>query len=653
MTSRLFTSWKRFLIALASVCLVFVIFGFIPQGRLFVEDSDRRVFDRIIRSGGGTPEREDFVLLGIDEASLSLSNLSSEEIEASKTLKMMGARFPWDRRVWAEAIDKLCEAGAKLVVLDLIFAEPSTSEQDAALAAAIARYPEKVILSSAFSPLGQQQDGHMVFTLTEPYVEFLESDPEPRIGFVNLWPNQRDGATRTFRYRSSLGRENQRELIGEMEFLSLAGQIMDAYGISVPQADQELRYTSKSDTLGTEIYKPRSLYEIFVDAFWQTNYAEGEFFRDKVVVIGPVAERFQDIHETPVGTITGPQIHMQAAAGGIAGAYVYHVGHPALVISLMGLIAAAMVGGIEKPRWSALAILLLVSGFVILVWVLGKTQSVMIPLTGGVIAVLVGWVSAMVYQLIIERMEKDRLRGTFRRFVSRDVADRLVDKPEQWQAIAEGRKRRVVVLFSDVRGFSTRAEQTEPSELVAQLNEYLAEMVAVVFKHGGTLDKFIGDAVMVQWGSLDENESGHQDSDHCRTALAAARDMQTELALLNQRWAREGRKPFEIGIGIHLGEVVAAELGSPQRIEFGVIGDAVNLASRLEGLTKPFGCDIVFSDSVYHAAKPHGAIELGAVVVVGRTTATELYAFGDECKIKAALDGMDRDENGAIVMKSK
>ncbi|MDX1679995.1 MAG: adenylate/guanylate cyclase domain-containing protein [Akkermansiaceae bacterium] len=638
---------------MTGVLSVVVFFGVLPQGAMFVIDSDREVYDRIIRSGGGPEEREDFVLLGIDEASLSLSNLSPEEIEGNETLGMMKDRFPWDRRVWAEAIERLIGAGAKLVVLDLVFAEPGSPEEDAALAAVIAAHPRKVVLASVFSPLGQQEDGHEVFTLVEPYVEFLESDPEPRIGFANFRPNQRDGTCRVARYRSTLGRENMNELTGELEFLSLAAQIMHAHGADIPEEDKEIRFTSDPGTWGTEVYAPRSLYEIFSERYWQRNYDSGAFFKDKTVMIGPVAARFQDIHETPVGTITGPQLHMQAAACGLAQAYVHHVGHPLWVMSLLGLLAALIAGWLDKTRNSAIAIVLLLAAFVLGVWWFGKFHSVMIPLTGGLIAAVVGWMSAQVHQLIRERMEKDRLRGVFRRFVSRDVADRLVDQPEEWEAIAAGRKRQVVVLFSDVRGFTSRSESAEPAELVQQLNEYLSAMVEVVFRHGGTLDKFIGDAVMAHWGSIDGDQDDQQYAEHSRAALAAARDMQLELESLNRRWEQQGRKPFEMGVGIHLGEVVAGELGSPERIEFGVIGDAVNLASRIEGLTKSFGCGIIFSERVKEAANAEDAHSLGKVRVKGRSAPVELHAYGDKPSIEKALAQLHRDPEGVIVMDSK
>ena len=648
MTSIPSSSLKRLIIALTGVLVVVLALGVFPHGRLWVADLDRSLHDQLIRWTGGAPEREDFVLLGIDEASLSLSALSDGEIAESETLQMMDSRFPWDRRVWAAAIDRLGEAGARLIVIDLVFAEPSGPEEDDALAAAIARHRDKVILTSVFAPVGQNERGHDVFVHAEPYVRFLETDPEPRIGFANFPQDPNDGYCRVARYRSSLGLENGKPLNGEPEMLSLAGQVIDAMGGEVPYGDRELSFTKREETGGTEYYSPRSLYEIFSEKLWKANYDDGRYFEDKVVMLGPVAPRFQDIKKTPAGPLFGPQLHLQAAACGLEGAFVRRVDRPVAIMIGMGLLGALFAGWLAKPWASAQGMLLLFLVVAVVIWLLGG-RSIMIPVTGGFLAASVGWVAAQVYQLVRERLEKGRLRGEFRRFVSRDVADRLVDHPESWAAVASGRKRKVVVLFSDVRDFTSRSEQSDPVELVDQLNEYLTAMVAVVFRHGGTLDKFIGDAVMAHWGALDYDEGGGQ----ARSAIAAGREMHEALNDLNRRWEGEGRAPFRMGVGIHLGDAVAGELGSPDRIEFGVIGDAVNLASRIEGLTKVFACDVMFSEQVREAAGEEQAMDLGRVRVKGRAAPVQLYGFGDEAVVRDALAKLDRDEEGVVVMTSK
>jgi adenylate cyclase len=253
--------------------------------------------------------------------------------------------------------------------------------------------------------------------------------------------------------------------------------------------------------------------------------------------------------------------------------------------------------------------------------------------------------------LLAERLEKGRLHREFRRFVSRDVADVLVENPAIYQQAAAGRKRRVVVLFSDVRGFTARSERSDPRELVGQLNEYLTEMVAIVFKHSGTLDKFIGDAVMAHWGALEDGD----ETVMAGRAIEAGLEMIERLADLNARWTEAGREVFKIGIGVHLGEVVAGEIGSPEKTEFGVIGDAVNLASRIEGLTKTFGCELLVSETVVEAAgcRPGAMRRVARVRVKGRETPVALWAATTghpaEADYQAALERFEAGEFPAAV----
>jgi adenylate cyclase len=285
----------------------------------------------------------------------------------------------------------------------------------------------------------------------------------------------------------------------------------------------------------------------------------------------------------------------------------------------------------------------------ITVW-LGGARSLLLSVSGGLLAMIVGWAVAQSYEIVTERLEKGRLRKDFRRFVSRDVADAMIDAKDDWKITASGVKRRVVVLFSDLRGFTERSEKTDPGDLVKQLNEYLTSMVEVIFRHGGTLDKFIGDAVMAHWGALgvgDEKDNAHR-------AILAGKDMIAALETMNVRWQAEGKSPFKIGVGLHLGEAIAGEIGSPDRTEFGVIGDTVNLASRLEGLTKEFHCEVIYSEEVKIAAGlAEGAIDLGKVRVKGRRNPVRLFGIGNESDVKEQLKSFDRDAEDCIVMTVK
>lgn len=634
------------LVGVMVVVLTCGIFPFRPA----IDAMDRKLGDYIIRVTGGPPEKKELVLLGIDEPSLSLDAIDPAEVAASPTLKRMSEGFPWDRRVWADAIDRLMGAGVKVLVFDLIFTQESNLEADAALADAVQKYPGRIVLVSVFSDAGQAVDGDQ-YTLVEPMDLFYDGETEPLVGFCNFNVDARDGLVRSARYSTTKSMMNEGiRRAGETEYLSLAAQVIQAMGYAPPRGDKELRFSGRTETGALDVYKPISIYQIFSEKEWQHNYQNGEFFRDKVVMIGPVAPRFQDMHLTPMGTISGPQLHMQAIACGLDRAFIHRVGNPLPIMSVMGLFALLWSMWVTRPMVSVFGILAMLAAALVITVLLGANRSILLPVTGGLLTLLVGWVVAQSYEIVTERLEKSRLRKDFRRFVSRDVADAMIDAQDDWKVTASGVKRRVVVLFSDVRGFTERSEQTDPGDLVKQLNEYLTAMVEVIFRHGGTLDKFIGDAVMAHWGALGMGE----EKDNARRAIFAAKDMISVLKEMNARWQSEGKAPFIIGVGLHLGEAIAGEIGSPDRTEFGVIGDTVNLASRLEGLTKEFHCEVIYSEEVKDAAGiAEEAVDLGGVRVKGRKNPVRLFGIGEERDVKDRLATFERDAEGCIVMTVK
>ncbi|GAC1515962.1 MAG: adenylate/guanylate cyclase domain-containing protein [Gemmatimonadaceae bacterium] len=191
-----------------------------------------------------------------------------------------------------------------------------------------------------------------------------------------------------------------------------------------------------------------------------------------------------------------------------------------------------------------------------------------------------------------ERIRRESVvRSNFERFFAPSLAARIASSPDASRL--GGEKRRVAVLFSDIRGFTALSESMKPDDMASLLTEYFTEMVDCVFRHGGTLDKFIGDAVMAQWGApIGEDD----DADR---AVAAAGDMMLALSALNARWASAGRPQLEIGIGLGYGEVFAGNIGSERRLEFTVIGDTVNTASRLCSAAE--GGEILISDEMRRA----------------------------------------------------
>lgn len=628
---------RTFRVALLAVGLVGGACLWLPVGTRLVARIDRLFHDELLRRAPGAEVRDDFVVLGIDDASLGNFGATPAEIEASPVLQMMQDRFPWDRRVWAAVIDRLADAGARAIVIDLILSAPSNPEADRVLTEAIERHRERVILPASVSPTAQS--GGEVFTLLEPYDPFLGLEYDTRVGFANFQLDPVDGMVRSARYTTTLGLENSEEYEGEDVIPSLAAQIIDLLGESVPTGQHQLGFVHSGRRAATDVYRPISLCELFMEATWEQNFRGGEFFKDKVVIVGPVAPQFQDIHPTPVGPLTGPQLHLQAATCGIQRAFLEAPNLSQFPFWMAAGAALLFFPRLRRPMVATGAAVSLTAALILGAAIAVSPGGLLVPVTAAAIVILLTFLATQTEQLLSEQFERRRLRTAFRRLVSRDVADRLVENPQRYQELAEGSLREVVVLFSDVRGFTSRSESQRPEDTVAQLNEYLGRMVEVVFRNGGTLDKFIGDAVMAHWGALDDGGGSH----HSEQALKAAREMQTELKALNVKWRAEGREPMKIGIGVHRGMVVVGEIGSQERSEFGVIGDAVNLCSRLEGVCKPMDAELIYSEQV---AKGAGAIDVGKVRVKGRQEPVRVFAEGDPDRIQAQMAKFPADEHG-------
>ncbi len=218
--------------------------------------------------------------------------------------------------------------------------------------------------------------------------------------------------------------------------------------------------------------------------------------------------------------------------------------------------------------------------------------------------------------------ERDVIKETFSRYVTREVAEEVLKNPGQ---IAPGGKKQLVtILFSDIRGFTAFSENKSPEEVVSRLNEYLSAMVDVIFENDGTLDKFIGDAVMAVFGSPIQRE------DDPMRAVRTALEMQKRLAALNSKWRAEGKEELRVGIGVNTGEVIAGNIGDIRRMEYTVIGDNVNVASRLVNLTKDYNCPIIISESTYFLVKKIVDVRpLGLVTVKGKSQAVEIYELLD------------------------
>src|SRR5580658_10369075 len=314
-------------------------------------------------------------------------------------------------------------------------------------------------------------------------------------------------------------------------------------------------------------------------------------FKDKIVLVGASATGIGDLRATPFGGIDfpGTEIHANVIDNILNQQFIVHRGLQALAdvgfIFLFGIPLGIWLA-VVQPRWMILGLALIFpfAGIVYWAFLHGWWLNFIVP----AVFVLIPNVSLVaLYRVLIEEQEKRKVRGAFQQYVSPEVIRRLLNDPER----VKPRKTEVTVLFSDIRGFTTISESLDAQTLAGLLNGYLTEMTRIIFSHRGTLDKYIGDAVMAIWGApFDE-------PNHAERCCFGAMNMLTRLAELQSSWREQGKPILDIGIGINTGVASVGNMGSSLRYGYTAIGDAVNLASRLEGLNKEYGTHILISES--------------------------------------------------------
>ena len=358
-----------------------------------------------------------------------------------------------------------------------------------------------------------------------------------------------------------------------------------------PAKPNRMRFCGPSGT-----FAPRSIFMIFAPRYWRQNFGSGEFFRDKIVVIGAHGNWQQDEHLTPLGMMPGPELHLNAINSLLHPDFIRELPPlaNAVIVIAFALVPLLLHRYLRKPYARFIALLFTEVAWLGAVFWLYDSASLFLPSFAPLIAFNLNGISGLFLDIVLERREKKQLRSTLERYVSRNVVKELLDAPDQFMRATVGEMRPVTVLFSDIRNFTRFANSLDSQALVAQLNEYFSAMVECVFAHGGTLDKFIGDAVMAVLG----NAHSEGPAGDARNAVACAIAMRKNLARLNALWSASSQPRLKIGIGLNAGEVVVGNIGSASRMEFTVIGDAVNMAWRLQEYSKLADTDIVLGDSV-------------------------------------------------------
>lgn len=347
-----------------------------------------------------------------------------------------------------------------------------------------------------------------------------------------------------------------------------------------------------------------------------------EQLKGKIVLIGTTAPGLMDLRATPVGAVyPGVEIHANLISGMLDGTIKYKPAY-VLGVDVVLLLIAGSVMVFLLPLLSpfrativALIVLLFMLSVNLSFWQVG---NMVLPLANGVLLVLALYALNMSWGYFVESRSKRQLTNLFGQYVPPELVDEMSRDPENYSMA--GRKAELTVLFSDVRGFTTISEGLEPDQLATLMNEYLGAMTAVIRKNRGTLDKYIGDAIMAFWGAP------VSDAGHAKHAVNTAIEMQEALLDLNKLLVAKGWPELKIGVGVNTGSMTVGDMGSPVRQSYTVMGDAVNLGSRLEGITKQYGVGIIAGEATRELVKNDFVFrELDRVRVKGKAEPVGIY----------------------------
>jgi adenylate cyclase len=605
--------------------------------------------DLLRREGRKTAPPHDFIFLGLDQSTLQLPPLTAEEVAGNRALQLLTEQpFPWSREVWALLLDRLFAAGARLVMFDLIFSPPN--DGDAAFHATLDRYRDKVVLGANFDV----QNVAQVVTPNEALIPPPQMQDD-RVGFVNFWADPIDEKIRAINYRVT-----DRQLAnlpphpGEEVYESLSARGLEkiGHGNDVPRdfRGHMIRFTEP------DAFPPRPLYEVFDAKLWHANYADGAFFKDKIVIVGASAQVKHDVFDTPMSPVTsGPGLHLQAMAAAIDHEFLHPTprGVDFALVGAAGLIAWSLVAFVRKPLLCLGALVAITVTYLGMARLLYDKTGLLLLTVPVLAALVLSGSFSLGFEYFLERLEKLRTRRTLERYVSKNLVKEILENPDSYYSTLRGVRVPVSILFSDLIGFTTLSEKADPEALVAHLNEYLTRMTSVIFTNGGTLDKFIGDAIMAVWGNV-RSLGMAQDAKNCARAALA---MRQELRQLNEKWRGEGRMGLGMGIGINQGEVIVGNVGSQERMDPTVIGDAVNLASRLEGLTRIYGVDILVGGSAAELVRDEVHLRsIARVQVKGKTKPVDVFTFvgaRDEMVDPEFLKWLETYEEGLEKFRSR
>ena len=650
-----------------------------------------KTLDLRMASRGAMPAGGETVIAVIDEKSIS-------EL----------GRWPWSRTTMAKLVDQLKVSGAKAVGFDIVFDKPENSnlkmieelfsemketgvkdstvisllnkkkavaDTDAVFAESVRR--AKNITLGYFFHLSKKDVGHLtendisenagrIKNSRYQLINFSEKDiddfmlinayaPEANLkilsqvavnsGYFNMIPDS-DGSMRwsplVIKFRNNYYSSLVISLLQQYMDRPMLSLNLTGYGVESVKIGNIIIPTDEAGRLLVNYLGPAKTFPHYSITDIIKGRIPAETFHNKIVLVGATAIGIYDLRVTPFGaTYPGVEIHATVIDNILSRNFLVHSGLTRL-IDLCTIIFFGLAIGLIIPRLRAVsgivAALIILAAFVAANMFIFSSYNVWLNIVYPVLTMIVIYLGITIYRYIKEEREKKKIRGAFQYYLTASVINEMLKDPTKLKL--GGDKKDLTVLFSDIRGFTSISEKLIPEELVRLLNEYLTAMTNVVFKYEGLLDKYMGDAIMAVFGApLDQ-------PDHPQRACWTALNMMSELHRLQNKWQEEGRPAFNIGIGINTGDMVVGNMGSEMRFDYTVMGDMVNLGSRLEGINKEYGSNIIISEFTYKAVKDEMCCrELDWVRVKGKKLPVKIYELlgekKDESKWKNFIAGFE------------
>jgi adenylate cyclase len=581
---------------------------------------------------------------------------------SDKSERSVPHQFPFPRNYYARAIRNLNRAGVRAIGVDLTFEQPDANgpEFDKELFDAIRKYRNVVVAGKTEITMAEAT----IKRANENYhTIFYPADSSVGVVYV---PEDEDGIFR--RYVPFAKVPGEETYVPTFAFALLNKFLhLPSTTASTEEANEFLlggRRIPKYDDVSMLInyhgpanktYQQFDIVNVLDDSTFETN-EEREYhtqinafddpdigmlndgtFRNKVVLIGPAFPESKDLFPVPISDpsstnkilMYGVELHANALQTLISQNFITRLPRwmEFIYTIIISVITFLFVSALKVIK-AKLQILLEIAA---VVFILGEvyllinisqsifsTRYLILPVVSPIAAVFANYLGCTVYQYLTERKQKVMIKGMFSQYLNPTVVNELIAHPEKLRL--GGERKELTVLFSDIAGFTSFSESLPPEELVLILNEYLSTMTDIVFKHDGTLDKYEGDAVMAFWGAPIEldNNAVH--------ACAAAVEMQDEIDVIREKWKSEGKPDIHVRIGLNSGEMVVGNMGGRGKFDYTVIGDSVNLGSRLESANKQYGTYMMVSERTQELAKEKFIFrELDLIVVKGKTKPIKVF----------------------------